>query len=191
MVVLLAFAAACSSGSTQATPASGPPPATDPVVISTQPLPPPPTKPPQPRYVTGASDYLFDQTKLHTFEITVDTPKLAILNEDPAAEEYVEASLAFEGESVGPVGLRYKGSVGAFIGCTDGPNPLAPSGLKTCDKLSMKIKIDWTDPDALFYGVSKVQLHSMNLDPSLMRDRLGYWLFREMGVPTPGQRTPA
>ena len=51
--------------------------------------------------------------------------------------------LFFEGDTISPVGIRYKGSVGAFVGCTSGKNPLEPSGRKICKKLSMKVKIDW------------------------------------------------
>jgi spore coat protein H len=139
----------------------------------------------EPRYATGDSDHLFDQDQLHTFEITLSDEALAELDSDPAAEEYVEGSMTFEGETVEPVGVRYKGSIGAFIGCTDGPNPFAPDGAKTCTKLSMKVKINWEDSNKEFYGVRTVQLHSQNLDPSAMHERLGYWLFREMGVPAP------
>ncbi len=49
----------------------------------------------------------------------------------------------------------------------------------------MKIKINWRGREERFYGLNKLQLHSMNLDPSQMRERLAYWLFREMGVPAP------
>jgi len=110
---------------------------------------------------------------------------LAFLDADPGAEEYVEGVLSFEGEVVGTVGVRYKGSIGAFVNCLDGPNPFVPSGNKLCSKLSMKIKINWDGADRTFYGVKKLQLHSMNNDPSQMRERLGYWLFREMGAPAP------
>jgi hypothetical protein len=64
-------------------------------------------------------------------------------------------------------------------------NPFMPSGHKTRTKLSMKVKVNWNGSDTLFYGLKKLQFHSQNLDPSQMRDRLGYWLFREMGVPAP------
>ena len=102
---------------------------------------------------------------------------------DPAAEEYVEGSLTFDGETIPGIGVRYKGSVGAFVGCTASANPLAAEGPKTCTKLSMKLKINWTDPDAEFYGVRHVLLHSQNLDSTMMHERLAYWMFREMGVP--------
>ena len=137
------------------------------------------------RYESESSDVLFDSDVVHTFAIDVDPDKLAGIDADPTAEEYVEGSLTFDGETIGPIGVRYKGSVGAFLFCTDGPNPLEPSGAKTCTKLSMKLKMNWEDSDDTFYGVKKVQLHSQNLDTTKMHERLGYWLFREMGVPVP------
>jgi len=129
-------------------------------------------------------DYLFDQAKLHTFELDLTEADLAEIDGDPTAEEYVPGTLTFEGTTIS-VGIRYKGSVGAFVGCLDGPNVFLPSGAKTCTKLSMKIKINWENGNDEFLGVRKLQFHTMNLDPSQLRERLGYWLFREMGVPSP------
>ena len=136
-------------------------------------------------YLTKNSDYIFDQNKLATFELNLPVASLAKIDADPAAEEYVEGILTFEGETISPVGIRYKGSVGAFVNCLTGTDWSNPSGSKICTKLSMKIKMNWNDSDQKFYGLKKLQFHSMNLDPSQMRDRLGYWLFREMGVPAP------
>lgn len=143
------------------------------------------TTPASTTHLTQDGDVLFDQSSLHTFALEVDPEKLAVLDSDPTAEEYVEGRLAFNGQKVGPVGVRYKGSIGAFIGCTDGPNPMAPSGAKKCRKLSMKLKINWEDPEATFYEQRRIQLHAQGLDRSKMHERLGYWLFREMGVPAP------
>jgi hypothetical protein len=137
------------------------------------------------RYESESSDVLFDPAVVHTFAIDLDVDKFAELDADPTAEEYVEGSLTFDGETIGPIGVRYKGSVGAFLFCTNGPNAFDPSGAKTCTKLSMKLKMNWEDGDDTFYGVKKVQLHSQNLDTTKMHERLGYWLFREMGVPVP------
>lgn len=137
-------------------------------------------------YLSLDSDYIFDQSKLPTFELTIEPSDLANINNDPAAEEYVPAALTFEGETISPVGVRYKGSIGAFVGClSGGGNIFAPSGFKTCTKLSMKVKINWEGRTEKFYGLKKLQFHSMNLDPSQMHDRLGYWMFAQMGVPSP------
>lgn len=133
----------------------------------------------------GKSDYIFDQERLHTFELTLPEADLARINANPTAEEYVEGSLTFEGQTMSPVGIRYKGSIGAFVGCLSGRDWANPSGRKTCTKLSMKVKINWNDPEARFYKLKKLQFHSQNNDDSQMRDRLGYWYFREMGVPAP------
>lgn len=137
------------------------------------------------KYLNTDSDYIFDQSKLHTFELNLPNAALEDIDNDPTAEQYVEASLTFEGETISPVGVRYKGSIGAFVGCVSGPNIFEPSGRKTCTKLSMKIKVNWDGSDQKFYKLRKLQLHSMNNDKSQMRERLGYWMFREMGVPAP------
>lgn len=137
------------------------------------------------KYLNQNSDYIFDQEKLHTFELILPQSALDEINDDPTAENYVEGSLTFQGETISPIGIRYKGSIGAFVGCVSGNNWANPSGHKTCTKLSMKIKINWDGRKEKFYGLKKIQLHSMNNDDSQMRDRLGYWLFQEMGIPTP------
>lgn len=138
-----------------------------------------------PNWQNGSSDYLYDQELLHTFELTIADDAFAEINNDPSEEQYVEGSLTFEGQTISPVGVRYKGSIGAWVGCVAGGNLFEPDGAKTCTKLSMKVKINWTDSSRTFWGVKKLQFHSMNLDPTQMHERLGYWLFRQMGVPAP------
>lgn len=136
-------------------------------------------------YLNENSDYIYDQDELRTYELKIPESALEQLDADPAAEEYVEGMLIFEGDTISPVGVRYKGSVGAFVGCVSGSDWFNPSGSKTCTKLSMKVKIDWGDRQEKFFKLKKLQFHSMNLDPSQMHERLGYWLFREMGIPSP------
>lgn len=127
---------------------------------------------------------LFDQSEVHTFDITVEPDDLAFLDADPAAEEYVDGFVEFGGERYGPIGVRYKGSIGSFVGCLDGFEDGRPGGAKTCTKLSLKLKFDG-GYDVDFFGVGKVQLHAQNLDPTLMHERLGYAMFRSFGVPAP------
>jgi len=179
LLALLLVAAACSSSTTSSTPAEESTTTTG----SSE----PPTDEPEPdaAWVDGSSDILFDQDTLHTFELTLSDEALAEIDADPTAEQYVEGSLTFLGETIEPVGIRYKGSIGAFVGCVDGSDLFNPSGAKSCTKLSMKVKINWEDPDREFYGVRKLQFHSMNLDQTQLHERLGYHLFREMGVAAP------
>ncbi len=137
------------------------------------------------QYLQLDSDYIYDQDQLHTFELKLPEASLAFLDADPVREEYVEGSLIFEGDTISPVGIRYKGSVGAFVNCVSGADWANPSGYKTCTKLSMKIKINWEGREEKFYKLKKLQFHSQNNDPSQLHDRLAYWLFRDMGVPAP------
>ena len=136
-------------------------------------------------YLNQPSDSLFKENNLPILEIDLPTGALNYINSDPSAEIYVEGSLTYNGETISPIGIRYKGSVGAFVGGLSGEDWLNPSGRKTATKLSMKFKIDWKGYHSTFYNLKTLQLHSMNLDNSQMHDRLGYWLFRKMGVPAP------
>ena len=88
------------------------------------------------------SSYIYDQDKLHRFDIYLTENNLKVLDDDPAAEKYVEGFLVFEGKVVKSVGVRYKGSIGAWVGCLSDPDWTNPNGYKTCPKLSMKIKIN-------------------------------------------------
>jgi spore coat protein CotH len=137
------------------------------------------------KYLTESSDFIFDQNQLHTFELTIKESELERIDDNPAAEEYVEANLKFNEEELGPVGVRYKGSIGSFVNAVSGNDWSNPSGHKTATKISMKVKIDWRDSTRTFYGLKKLQFHSQNMDKSKMHERLGYWLYREMGVIAP------
>jgi spore coat protein CotH len=100
---------------------------------------------------------------------------------DPAAEAWVNASLTVDGQTLA-VGARYKGSVGAFLMlCTEATAPGMKRGPKV-GRCSMKVAFDHADPNARFRGLRKLNLHAMGGDASLLRERLGYSLFREMGI---------
>ena len=137
------------------------------------------------QYLNLSSDFIFDQNELRTFELKLSEKNLSKIDNDPTAEQYVEGMMIFEGDTISPIGIRYKGSVGAWVGCVDGDIWFEPSGRKICTKLSTKVKINWKGRDERFYGLKKLQFHAQNLDPTLMHERLGYWLFRSMGVEAP------
>ena len=126
------------------------------------------------------AQFLFDPTQLHTFELDIAPDDLARVDSDPKAEEYVPAQLSFEGASY-EVGYRYKGSVGAFRP----PCTTEFEGGPRAGKCSIKLSFNWQAPDAKFFGLKKLLFHAMNKDESQLRERLGYSLFRTMGVPAP------
>jgi spore coat protein H len=130
-----------------------------------------------------AAEYLFDATKVRTYNIVVAQGDLRKLDEAPAAEVYVPASLEFEGKKIENLRVRYKGGYGAFLPPCTGDDLLA-TGVKT-GKCSIKLAFDQVDSEGRFYGLRKLNFHSMNRDASMLRDRLGYSLFRDSGLVAP------
>ena len=120
--------------------------------------------------------YIYDQSEVRTYAITIEPTNLAFLDSNPKAEEYVPATLEFEGETY-PVGMRYKGSVGAFL------SPCVTNSGAKNGKCSTKLSFTWGgNSGERFFGMKRLNFHHMQRDASHMRDRLGYNLFREFGA---------
>jgi spore coat protein H len=127
---------------------------------------------------------VFDPARVQTYEISVDPDALAGLDADPSTEQYISAMVTIDGTTYGPLGFRYEGSSGAFlVPCTASTTP-GLAGPKA-GKCSIKLAFDQLDDSGRYHGLKKLNLHSMGRDPSLMRERLGYGLYREMGVASP------
>lgn len=81
-------------------------------------------------------------------------------------------SLTVDGKVLKGVGVRYKGNASFNL-------------MRGSLKRNLKIKIDWTDADRRYSGVKTLNLNAGGLDPSKLRDALGYAVFRKAGVPAP------
>ncbi len=127
----------------------------------------------------GGAEVVFDEDALRTFELEVAPADWDVLNDDPEAEQYVPATLHYDGGTYGPIGLRYKGGYGTLTLCFDA------SGTRTCPKLSMKLKFNEYDGELRFYGLKKLNLHSMVNDPTQLHDRMAYGVYRAAGVAAP------
>jgi hypothetical protein len=126
-----------------------------------------------------ASDFVFDDTRLRHYEIAVSAADWQTLLRKP--REYVPAGLKADGEDVGLVGLRLMGNT-TLSRCVGGDGAI---DTRKCPKLSYKIKIDQYEPSKRYYGLKKLSFPSMYGDPTLLRERLAYKLFRDMGVVAP------
>lgn len=129
--------------------------------------------------IGDAADYVFDGSVIRTYELLIDDADWERINEDPTLEQYVPATLLFEGEEYPHVAVRYKGYFGALRLCFD------MQGNRICKKLSMKLKFSEYDDNGRFYGLKRLNFQSMEADPTKMHDVLGYALFREAGVIAP------
>ncbi len=123
--------------------------------------------------------YIFHEDSLYTYNLLLSPSDLATIDADPAAEEYVSGSIVLNGDTVPQVQIRYKGSLGAWWPCA---KENSVRGSKQC-KLSMKVKFNTAQhQDRRFYGLKKLQFHSMNHNPSYMSERFAYKAYREMGA---------
>ncbi|MGL1886757.1 MAG: CotH kinase family protein, partial [Reichenbachiella sp.] len=131
-------------------------------------------------------DYIFDDIgDVKTYEIVIDPAALARMDAAPKAEQYEWADFKFEGETIERVQVRYKGSYGAWVNCTEG-DVGSSVGKKTCIKLSTKIKFNTDDdPERKFFGLKKLNFYHMHFYDNQMKDRLSYWMHRAMGQPAP------
>lgn len=124
------------------------------------------------------SDYIFDLTRLHDFEVELADADWQWLKENAVLEEYRPATLIFEGRRYQNAAIRFKGDYGSLYSCFDGDT-------QVCPKLSLKVSVNTYDRDQRFFGMRKLNFNSSMRDPSLMHEVVGYKLFRDMGVIAP------
>lgn len=128
--------------------------------------------------------HVFDQTELRAYNFVIAAEDLATIDLQPTAEQYVNGMVEVDGETYGPVAIRYKGSVGGFRPPCTTTGRSAEPGPKA-GKCSMKVDFDRIDTTLRFHGLKKLNFHALNRDWSMLRDRLGYAMFREFGIAAP------
>ncbi len=131
------------------------------------------------RFDASDASELFDWAEVPVFEFDLPEARWAELNENALAEEYVEADVRFEGHTLGTVGLRFKGSYGTLDLCFD------REGRLICPKLSMKVKFDEYARDRRFFGLKRLNFHSMIRDATKLHEHVAYGLYRAQGLPAP------
>ena len=125
--------------------------------------------------------FVFDPNVVRSYDVIVDPAALEMANMQPSTEAWVPARIWFEGKQYGPYMMRYKGGAGSFRPpCTTEGYDGAKAG-----KCSFKLGFDEVDPELRFFGLKSLNFQSMNNDDSLLRERLGYSLFRDFGVAAP------
>lgn len=122
---------------------------------------------------------LFAFPKIPTFDFSLPPAAWEALKVNARDEQYVEAQACFEGQAIGKVGLRFKGSYGSLYNCFDA------NGVNTCRKLGMKVKFDKYVTDQRFYGLKRLNFQGYHYDDSYMKERLAYELYSAMGVVAP------
>lgn len=116
------------------------------------------------------SEAIYDENLLATYEITMATADWDAIVATPADDTWRPATLVWQGETVTDVAVRPSGNTTRIPG-----NP----------KPSIRLKFDEYIFDRKWRGVKQINLDSMVREKTFLKDRLGYWVHREFGVPAP------
>ncbi|AUX34624.1 MULTISPECIES: CotH kinase family protein [Sorangium] len=138
-----------------------------------------PCYPADPAVADGDPSALYAASDVPRFDFRLRDDVWAALQANALDEEYVEAEACFRESGLGPVGLRFKGGYGTLELCFEEPQPFP------CPKLSMKVRFDEYVDGKRFYRQKRLNFHAMIHDRTKLHERLGYGLYRDMGVVAP------
>jgi spore coat protein H len=118
--------------------------------------------------VLDESDRVFDTAVLHEIRIEVAPEHLDDLERD--REQRVPGTFIFDGARLENVGIRLKGR-GSQNGDLD-------------DKPSFSIKFNEFVRGQKLHGLNKLILNNADMDPTLLDEHLGYFVYQRAGVPS-------
>lgn len=115
------------------------------------------------------SDTVLGYDNQPEFDLQIAAADIATLKSAPST--WVQATLTFQGRAYGPIGVNLKGT----------------SSFQPIDqKPAFRVNIDKFVKGARLFGLKEILLNNMVQDPSMIRERLAYWIGRQVGgIPTP------
>jgi CotH kinase protein/Lamin Tail Domain len=124
-----------------------------------------PTQPPEQIPAAGdLSERILGYDTIPSLSLTIGPDQWASLQAAP--DTYVPVTLTFDGRDYGPVGVHLKGM----------------QSFEPIDqKPSLHVNIDKFVDGAAFFGLKDLTLNNMHSDPSMMHERVGYWVARQVG----------
>jgi spore coat protein H len=111
---------------------------------------------------------VFDDSKVHTIHLTIAPDDFAKMDEGERFS-YVKADAEIDGTKVAGVGVRRKGDSAREIGSV---------------KTSYKIRFGKFIKKRRFRGLERLVLDAAPEDPTMIREKLAYDLFRDAGCPS-------
>jgi hypothetical protein len=110
------------------------------------------------------SDRVLGYDVMPQFELQISDDNVASLRSSP--DTWVPATLVFQGRSYGPIGVNLKGTA---------------SFMTIDQKPGFRVNINKFTKGAKFFGIKEFLLNNMATDPSMIHERLAYWIVRQMG----------
>ncbi|MBK27605.1 MAG: hypothetical protein CMO77_02100 [Verrucomicrobiales bacterium] len=117
------------------------------------------------------ASHLFESNSVSEYEITLPKESIESLKKEPKI--FVRGTFQYKNIKLKDVGVRLKGFLGSFRPF-DGQN-----------KNGFTVKFNAFNNGQRFKGLNKIQLNNAAQDSTYIRERLGYALFREAGLPAP------
>jgi spore coat protein CotH len=125
----------------------------------------PPESPPDQQANVG----FFDDGRVHEVRLWMSDDDFTSILEDSRGDDMRNATFSIDGVAMAHVGVRPSGESSRVPGN---------------QKMSMRIEFDAFDKGKKMGGVDEVKLSGSWDDPFIVRDRLGYWVYRQV-MPAP------
>jgi CotH kinase protein/Lamin Tail Domain len=110
------------------------------------------------------SDRVLGYDLIPQFDLQISDAGIASLRASP--NSWVQATIVYQGRSYGPVGVNLKGT----------------ASFQTIDqKPGFRVSATQFAKGARFFGLKKFLLNNMGTDPSMVHERLAYWIARQIG----------
>ena len=122
----------------------------------------------------NAADSPFPEDRIVTVRIVMPENDWQSIQKSAGQERYFKADLWYDGEQVPGVAVRTKGL-----------NSLQGAMQAGSIRYGLKVDINFFNSARNLYGVKKLNFNNGYNDPTLIREVLGYELYRAMGIPTP------
>jgi hypothetical protein len=145
-------------------------------------------------------DKVFDENQVQSYYLTFSDSEYAKLMDlstllksrwEVNEDRYVQAALRVGDTELPSIGVRFKGNY-SILGCVDFGTKrrvkrVEPffGNIDVCQRFSLKLDLNRYDDSARLDGLKKLNLHAMAADPSKLRERLGYSLYRDMDIVAP------
>jgi len=129
---------------------------------------PTPGKPNRSSPEVDSSSIIFDDTKVHNYELhfyVTDWADSLEYNYDHG-EVYMPAQLTYDGIVLDSIGVRYKGNSSYMMS-------------RRIPKKPFKFKFDEYMEDQKFFGLKRLNFSNCFKDPSFMREKIGYDIIRK------------
>ena len=120
------------------------------------------------------AEHIFQDGTVNEINIEIDEEDWQDMLDNPLEEEYHQANITINGETIGNVAIRTKGN-----------NSLTSVANSDSDRYSFKIDFDYYDDNGNYYGLKKLCLNNNYSDNSSMREYISYKIMGELGLDVP------